>query len=102
MLLVGMVAAGPLVRGPGTWVIAAGCLLLAWQAGKLAPQVVDAEQPEPSEHRPWTPFLFSVAYLGWVWLLPIRLGDGHVGAGAVRRRDGGRLAGARAERSSAT
>jgi hypothetical protein len=22
------------------------------------------------------PFLFSVAYLGWVWLLPIRLGEG--------------------------
>jgi len=76
MLLVGMLAAGPLVRGPGTWVIAAGCLLLAWQAGKLTPQAGPLEQPETIEHRSWTPFLWSVAYLGWVWLLPVRLGEG--------------------------
>lgn len=72
-LLAGMVAAGPLARGPGTWVIAAGCLLMAWQAGKLAPQRAEAGQPEPAEDWRWTPFLFSVAYLGWVWLLPARL-----------------------------
>jgi hypothetical protein len=75
-LLVGMLAAGPLVRGPGTWVIAAGCLLLAWQAGKLAPQAGPVEQPETPKDRLWTPTLFSVAYLGWVWLLPVRLGEG--------------------------
>ncbi|HSN75516.1 MAG TPA: hypothetical protein VL334_10610, partial [Anaerolineae bacterium] len=75
-LLVGMLAAGPLVRGPGAWAIAAGCLLLAWQAGKLTPQVDPVEQPETPAGRSWTPTLHSVAYLGWVWLLPIRLGEG--------------------------
>lgn len=78
-LLVGMVLAGPLARGPGSWVIAAGCLLLAWQArrtpapaGEFLPQgdiVVDGRGR-------WTPLLFSAVYLGWVWLLPIRLDAG--------------------------
>jgi hypothetical protein len=76
VLLVGMLAAGPLVRGPGTWIIAAGCLLLAWQARKPMPQATKIEPAGPADETRWTPFLFSVAYLGWVWLLPIRLGEG--------------------------
>lgn len=75
-LLVGMLAAGPLARGPGAWVIAAGCLLLAWQAGKTPSPLTPVRQPETRVGRSWTPVLFSVVYLGWVWLLPVRLGDG--------------------------
>jgi hypothetical protein len=75
-LLVGMLAAGPLVRGPGAWVIAAGCLLLAWQVRKPMPQTLAIEPADPADEPRWTPFLFSVVYLGWVWLLPIRLGEG--------------------------
>ncbi len=74
-LLLGLVAAGPLARGPGAWLLAAGCLLLAWQAGKLPLSESGAAPPPGDEHR-WTPFLFSVAYLGWVWLLPVRLDAG--------------------------
>jgi hypothetical protein len=76
VLLVGMVAAGPLARGPGAWVIAAGCLLLAWQTRAPMQQVVEVEQAQPVEEYRWIPFFWSVAYLGWVWLLPIRLGEG--------------------------
>jgi hypothetical protein len=75
VLLIGMLAAGPLARGPGTWVIAAGCLLLAWQARKPMPRVVEIEPVGSAVEPRWTPFLFSVVYLGWVWLLPIRLGE---------------------------
>ncbi len=75
-LLVGMLAAGPLVRGPGAWVIAAGCLLLAWQARKPMPPTFAIEPAGPAEEPRWPPFLFSVAYLGWVWLLPVRLDQG--------------------------
>lgn len=77
-LLVGMVAAGPLVRGPGAWVIAIGCLLLAWQARRTpepAGQGGATAEPAAGGQR-WTPLLFSLAYLGWVWMLPLRLGDG--------------------------
>jgi hypothetical protein len=77
-LLVGMVLAGPLVRGPGAWVIAAGCLLLAWQArrtpapaGEFLPQ---GDMAVDGRGR-WAPLLFSAVYLGWVWLLPLRLGQ---------------------------
>ena len=75
-LLAGLLAAGPLARGPGTWVIAAGCFVLAWQAGRSALQADQPAQPGPAQGRSWTPFLFSVVWLGWVWLLPIRLGEG--------------------------
>ncbi len=75
-LLAGMVAAAPLALGPGSWLIAAGCLLLAWQARKLPKQAVEAPPTAPSEPRLWTPFLFSAVYLAWAWLLPIRLGEG--------------------------
>jgi hypothetical protein len=78
-LLVGMLAAGPLVRGPGAWVVAAGCLVLAWPSRQSMPLASEAEPADPSgpaEKLRWTPFLFSVVYLGWVWLLPIRLGEG--------------------------
>jgi hypothetical protein len=77
-LLLGMAAAGPLVRGPGTWLLAAGCLLVAWQSRQAAaPAGQPAGFPEPAAGGPrWTPLLFSVAYLGWVWLLPVRLGEG--------------------------
>lgn len=75
-LLAGLLAAGPLARGPGAWVIAAGCFVLAWQAGRSAPQADQAVQADVPEERSWTPFLFSVVWLGWVWLLPVRLGEG--------------------------
>jgi hypothetical protein len=76
-LLLGMAAAGSLVRGPGMWVIAAGCLLLAWQARQTSePAGKAADPPEPLAAGPrWTTLLFSVVYLGWVWLLPLRLGQ---------------------------
>lgn len=76
-LLTGMVLAGPLARGPGAWVIAAGCLLVAWQARQAPPHAATLPVLAPSG-RPWTPFLFSAAYLGWVWLLPVRLGEATV------------------------
>lgn len=75
-LLLGMGAAGPLARGPGTWVIAAGCLLLAWQARHLPSHAAESASPEPAAGRRWPPLLFGAAYLAWVWLLPIRLGQG--------------------------
>lgn len=75
-LVAGLLAAAPLARGPGAWLIAAGCLLLAWQAGPWTAQLGEAAQPEKQPGQPWTPFLFSVAYLGWVWLLPAQLGAG--------------------------
>jgi hypothetical protein len=40
------------------------------------PQALAIEPAGPADEPRWTPFLFSVAYLGWVWLLPIRLGEG--------------------------
>ncbi len=73
-LLVGMVLAGPLVRGPGAWVIAAGCLLLACTpapAGEFLPQ---GDMAVDGRGR-WAPLLFSAVYLVWVWLLPLRLGQ---------------------------
>jgi hypothetical protein len=76
-LLVGMLAAGPLVRGPGTWVIAAGCLLLAWQSRQAsAPALADTHPAPAAQGRRLMPFLFSAVYLSWMWLLPVRLGQG--------------------------
>jgi hypothetical protein len=76
VLVLGMVVAAPLARGPGTWVIAAGCLLLAWQARQAPVQQAVADQPDPAAgQQSWTAFLFSLAYLTWVWLLPIRLSE---------------------------
>lgn len=76
-LLLGMAAAGPLVRGPGAWLLAAGCLLVAWLARRTPePAGATREPHQPAVGgRRWTPLLFSVVYLGWVWLLPIRLGE---------------------------
>ena len=33
VLLSGMALAGPLAAGPGAWLVAAVCLLIAWRAG---------------------------------------------------------------------
>jgi hypothetical protein len=73
-LLLGMALAGPLVLGPGTWLIAAGCLACAWRwrRQEAAPVVSDSRR---SEGRPLTllPFLYSASYLAWAWLMPARL-----------------------------
>lgn len=77
-LLAGMLLAGPLALGPGTWLVALLCFWLAWQAktSRLAPPglVHGAEQTAPgraaSDRFAWLPFLFSFSYLGWTWLLP--------------------------------
>lgn len=76
-LLAGMALAGPLAAGPGAWLIAALCLLIAWRAGpsrEVAPGLEMTERPKDAgSPARWLPFLFSLSYLTWFWLMPARL-----------------------------
>ena len=76
-LLAGMALAGPLAAGPGAWLVAVLCLLIAWRAG---PGLEAAPDREAADH--WVDagsaarrlsFLFSASYLAWFWLMPARL-----------------------------
>lgn len=76
-LLIGMALAGPLAAGPGAWLIAALCFLIAWRAGpdwQARPEQPVSERPAgagwPAR---WLPFLFGASYLTWFWLMPARL-----------------------------
>ena len=83
MLLTGMVVAGPLASGPGTWLIAGCFFFLAWRIGptQAASTPLEAEipvvhePPAPSGSRQALPFLFSFASLMWIWLIPAQLID---------------------------
>ena len=78
-VLTGMVVAGPLANGPGTWLIAGVCFLLARYAGSSqektplgGPESSIALQPS-SIRRDAFPFLFGFVSLMWIWLVPGRL-----------------------------
>ena len=83
VLLTGMVVAGPLASGPGTWLIAGCFFFLAWRIGPTqaasAPleAVIPAAQEPPAQsgRRQALPFLFSFASLMWIWLVPVQLID---------------------------
>ena len=76
-LLLGMVLAGPLALGPGTWPVAAGCFFLAWRLrawrgdGQAPdPSPPERSQPEPTPGNPRLGFLFGLSVLTWIWLMP--------------------------------
>ena len=77
LLLAGMALAGPLATGPGAWLVAAVCLLIAWRAGpdlEAAPARDESQAGgDAGSLARWLPFLFSVSYLTWFWLIPARL-----------------------------
>lgn len=83
VLLTGMVVAGPLASGPGTWLIAGCFFFLAWRIGPtqaesspLEAEIPAAHEPSaPSGSREALPFLFSFASLMWIWLVPVQLID---------------------------
>ena len=82
LLLAGMALAGPLAAGPGSWLIAAVCFVIAWRAGpdlEAAPGNEDIDPGgEAGTLARWLPFLFSVSYLAWFWLVPACLLQGQV------------------------
>lgn len=76
-LLAGMALAGPLAAGPGAWLIAVLCLVIAWRAGPDLEATPGRDLAERQENAGslarWLPFLFSLSYLSWFWLMPARL-----------------------------
>lgn len=83
VLLTGLVVAGPLASGPGTWLIAGCFFFLAWRGGptqaasaQLEVEISAAhEPPAQSGRRQALPFLFSFSSLMWIWLVPAQLID---------------------------
>ena len=83
VLLTGMIVAGPLASGPGTWLIAGCFFFLAWRIGPTQAASAPLEAEIPVAHEPPArsdrgqalPFLFSFASLMWIWLIPAQLID---------------------------
>ena len=81
VLLTGMVVAGPLASGPGTWLIAGCFFVLAWRIGPPQAASAPLEAEISAAHEPPAqfgrhqalPFLFSFASLMWIWLVPVQL-----------------------------
>jgi hypothetical protein len=108
-LVLGAVLAGPLALGPGTWLVAAGCLAWAWAWRKEKTGCSETQPPAGRLDRrlDWIPLLFSLTTLTWTWLMPawllsagmpVWIVGAAMAAGWLLRVVGGRLTPAKGHR----